>query len=83
MPIIYDIESDYLYKKGFEKGLEKGIENGIENGLKIAKEREVKKFLTGVVCRARLQGSSIELIARIVSYTPEQVQEILDEMKMK
>jgi hypothetical protein len=79
MPIIYDIESDYLYKKGFEKGLEKGI----ENGLKIAKEREVKKFLTGVVCRARLQGSSIELIARIVSYTPEQVQEILDEMKMK
>jgi hypothetical protein len=46
-------------------------------------EREVKKFLTGVVCRARLQGSSIELIARIVSYTPEQVQEILDEMKIK
>jgi flagellar biosynthesis/type III secretory pathway protein FliH len=79
MPIIYDIESDYLYKKGFEKGLEKGY----ENGLKIAKEREVKKFLTDVICRARLQGTSIELIARIVSYTPEQVQEILDEMKIK
>jgi hypothetical protein len=71
MPIVYDIESDYLYKKGFE------------NGLKIAKEREEKKFLTGVICRARLQGASIELIASIVSYTPEQVQEILDEMKMK
>ena len=79
MPIKYDIESDYLYKKGFEKGIEKGI----ENGLKIAKEREVKKFLTGVICRARLQGSSIELIARIVSYTPEQVQEILDEKNIK
>jgi hypothetical protein len=43
----------------------------------------VKKFLTGVICRARPQGSSIELIARIGSCTPEQVQEILDEMKMK
>ena len=71
MPIKYDIESDYLYKKS------------IENGLKIAKEREVKKILTGVICRARLQGSSIELIARIVSYTPEQVQEILDEKNVK
>ena len=34
MPIIYDIEQDYLYKKGIEKGMEKGIEKGIINLLK-------------------------------------------------
>jgi hypothetical protein len=71
MPIVYDIESDYLYKKGFE------------NGIKIAKEREVKKFLTGVICDLRIEGFTIDAIARVVTYTPEQVQEILDEMKMK
>jgi hypothetical protein len=71
MPIVYDIESDYLYKKGFE------------NGLKIAKEREVKKFLTKVICDLRKEGFTIDAIARVVTYTPEQVQEILDEMKMK
>jgi hypothetical protein len=75
MPIVYDIESDYLYKKGVEKGY--------ENGIKIAKEREVKKFLTGVICDLRKEGFTIDAIARVVTYTPEQVQEILDEMKMK
>ncbi|MEM6319347.1 MAG: hypothetical protein AAF960_16870 [Bacteroidota bacterium] len=32
MPITYDIETDYLYKKGIEKGIEKGIGQGIERG---------------------------------------------------
>lgn len=29
MPLTYDIESDYLYKKGIEKGIEKGIKAAI------------------------------------------------------
>jgi hypothetical protein len=67
MSILHGLKSAHLYKKGFDNGL----------------KREIEKFTKSVICRARLQGSSIELIARIVSYTPEQVQEILDEMKMK
>ncbi|MEM6317013.1 MAG: hypothetical protein AAF960_05045 [Bacteroidota bacterium] len=32
MPITYDIETDYLYKKGIEKGIEKGVEQGQNQG---------------------------------------------------
>jgi hypothetical protein len=71
MSILHGLKSAHLYKKGFD------------NGLKIAKEREVKKFLTNVICDLRKEGFTIDAIARVVTYTPEQVQEILDEMKMK
>ena len=63
MPITYDIETDYLYKKGIEKGIEK---DKIE-----------------VICNARLEGMSIEVIARIVNLSPERVRQILDSRKIQ
>ena len=64
MPITYDIETDYLYQKGTEKGIEKGIE----------------KEKIDVICQARLNGSSIEFIAKIVRLPAEKVRQILDSM---
>ena len=63
MPITYDIETDYLYKRGIEKGIEK---DKIE-----------------VICNARLEGMSIEVIARIVNLSPERVRQILDSRKIQ
>ncbi len=63
MPITYDIETDYLYKKGIEKGIEK---DKIE-----------------VICNARLEGMSVEVIARIVNLSPERVRQILDGRKIQ
>jgi predicted transposase YdaD len=63
MPISYDVETDYLYKKGTEKGMER---EKIE-----------------VICQARQEGSSIEYIAKIVRLSPEQVRQILDNLKIK
>jgi hypothetical protein len=63
MPISYDVETDYLYKKGNEKGMER---EKIE-----------------VICQARQEGSSIEFIAKIVRLSPEQVRQILDNLKIK
>jgi hypothetical protein len=63
MPISYDVETDYLYKKGNEKGMER---EKIE-----------------VICQARQEGSSIEYIAKIVRLSPEQVRQILDNLKIK
>ncbi len=63
MPITYDIETDYLYKKGIEKGIEK---DKIE-----------------VICNARLEGMSIEVIARIVNLLPERVRQILNSRKIQ
>jgi DNA-directed RNA polymerase subunit F len=59
MPISYDVETDYLYKKGIEK---KNID---------------------VICQLRQEGSSIEYIAKIVRLSPEQVRQILDNLKIK
>ncbi len=64
MPITYDIETDYLYQKGTEKGIEKGIE----------------KEKIDVICQARLNGSSIEFIAKIVRLPVEKVRQILDSL---
>ncbi|MEM6318493.1 MAG: hypothetical protein AAF960_12545 [Bacteroidota bacterium] len=33
MPITYDVETDYLYKKGKEKGMEQGMEKGETKGI--------------------------------------------------
>ena len=49
----------------------KGIEKGIE------------KSKTEVICNARLIGSSLELIAKIVRLPAEKVREILDTMKIE
>ena len=67
MPFTFDIETDYLYKKGIEKGTQIAIE---ENRIEM-------------VCRARLLGSSIEFIAKIISLPVEKVREILDTMKIE
>ncbi len=79
MPITYDVETDYLYKKGTEKGTEKGTKIGIEIG--IEKGIEIEKI--DVICQARQEGSSIEYIAKIVRLSPEQVRQILDNLKIK
>jgi hypothetical protein len=67
MPISYDVETDYLYKKGTEKGTEIGIE---------------KKNID-VIRKARLAGLSIDIISNIVSLSPERVREVLDDLKIK
>jgi predicted transposase YdaD len=67
MPISYDVETDYLYKKGTAIGIEKGME---------------KKNID-VICQLRQEGSSIEFIAKIVRLSLEQVREILDNLKIK
>jgi predicted transposase YdaD len=71
MPITYDVETDYLYKKGTEKGTKIGIVKGIE----------IEKI--DVICQLRQEGSSIEYIAKIVRLSPEQVRQILDNLKIK
>ena len=71
MPIVYDIETDYLYKQGMEKGMEKGIEKGIE------------KYKIDVICNARREGMSIDAIARVVNLSPEQVRKILTKKKIE
>jgi predicted transposase YdaD len=79
MPITYDIETDYLYKKGTERGIEKGIEKGIERG--IEKGIEIEKI--EVICNARIKGLSIDDIADIVKLPLEKVQQILKKMNIK
>ena len=51
----------------YNKGIEKGIE----------------KDKIDVICKARLNGLSIEFIATIVSLPAEKVREILDTMKIE
>ena len=67
MPFTFDIETDYLYKKGIEKGIQLAIE----------------KNKIDIVCRARLLGCTIEFIAEIISLPAEKVREILDTMKIE
>jgi predicted transposase YdaD len=43
MPIVYDIQTDYLFLKGIEKGIERGIERGIEKGIEQGIEKGVEK----------------------------------------
>ncbi|NJN35601.1 MAG: hypothetical protein HC817_16405 [Saprospiraceae bacterium] len=74
MPITYDIETDYLYKKGIKKGIEEGIE-------KEGKKRLEEKI--NIICNARLEGASIEFIAKVVKLSPEQVRDILDSRQIK
>lgn len=71
MPIIYDIETDYLYKQGMEKGMEKSMEKGME------------KYKIDVICNARREGMSIDAIARVVNLSPEQVRKILTKKKIE
>ena len=35
MPILFDIETDFLYLKGYQKGYEQGFKIGYERGLQI------------------------------------------------
>ncbi len=72
MPITYDIHTDSLYIKGTEDGAVKGIEKGIKKG--------IEKEKIDVIHNARLEGMSIEIIARIVKLLPERVRQILDEL---
>ncbi len=51
----------------YNKGIEKGIE----------------KDKIDVICQARLNGSTIEFIAKIVRLPVEKVREILDTMKIE
>ncbi len=74
MPITYDIETDYLYKRGIEQGIETGVERGVVQG--------IEKEKIEVVCNARREGVPIELIARIVKLTPQQVKEVLIKFKI-
>ncbi len=70
MPITYDIEADYLYKKGIEKGIEKEGKKRIEEKIDI-------------ICNARLEGATIDFISRIVKLPPARVREILDSKGIK
>ena len=83
MPITYDVETDYLYKKGTEKGTEKGTKIGIEIGIEKGIEKGIEIEKIDVICQARQEGSSIEYIAKIVRLSPEQVRQILDNLKIK
>ena len=69
MPIIIDIETDYLYKKGFEKG----FKIGFEKGFKIGFEKETTKkdyenkynFVMSLFQNSDFSDEKIALIASV------------------
>ena len=78
MPIIYDIENDYLYKKGTEKGIEKGIEKGV------AQTTEKKNYLFVVaLCEDKDIHYSNEKIASLVGVSVDYVEKIRKELATK
>ena len=62
MPISYDVEKDGLYLRGVEKGIQKGIEKGIEKGI----AQSVWQLYNG--------GFSIQIIAKNLNLSIQQVQ---------
>ncbi len=79
MPITYDIETDFLFKKGKEKGLEEGLEKGLEKG----REEGVENKERIVVTRAWKKGLPPEEIAELADMPVEHVKEIIAELENK
>jgi predicted transposase/invertase (TIGR01784 family) len=65
--------------KGIEKGIEKGIKQGIEQGIEKGIERGMNKNKIQTVVNAYKEGASIAFIAKILSITEQEVQQILNE----
>lgn len=69
MPITYDIETDFLYKKGKEEGLKEGFEAGEER----------KEYI--FVERGRKKGMTAEEIAELADMPVERVKAIIRELE--
>ena len=71
MPISYDVEKDGLYLRGVEKGIQKGIKKGIEKGI----AQSVWNFYNG--------GFSIQVIAKNLNLTTQQVEQYIQDWEAK
>ncbi len=88
MPINYDIENDYLYKKGFEKGFKKEFGKGFDSEFSKRFENELgieKKnhLFVVVLCRVPEVVYTNEEIASLVGVSVDYVEKIRKELASK
>ncbi len=74
MPVIYDIETDYLYKRGLGKGREEQRKEGLE---------KQRKQLEETVTRCLEQGLDYPVISAITGLTETEIKEIDEKRKSK
>ncbi len=71
MPIIYDIEKDALYrrgfKKGFEQGLKKAFENGVDQGLLTIKYLKAGKTIQETALLTKVPKKMVRKIKEQIS----------------
>ena len=79
MPIIFDIEKDTLYKKGFEKGFKEGFKKGFKEGIK---KRAAQKE-TQAIIGAYEFGIKPTEIAQALNISTEKVDQVIAEWKDK
>ena len=67
-------------EQGIKQGIEQGIKQGIEQGIKQGKTQGERSVLQKLIRKKKEKGMSLAMIADLLEMTPEEVEELDNEV---